>query len=105
MPHAQHAGTPDLLALHELNPARYPFLLQSVAGHPVSGRYDLLFAFPQWDSPETVREGPDFFPRLSQAITAAGALPDATLPFIGGWFVLLGYEAARFIEASLKQGV
>lgn len=99
---AQQAGTPDLLALHELDPQRYPFLLQSVAGHPVSGRYDLLFAFPQWDSPETVREGADFFARLSKRITDAGSLPESALPFVGGWFVLLGYEAARFIEASLK---
>ena len=99
---AQQPGTPDLLALHELDPSRYPFLLQSVAGHPVSGRYDLLFAFPQWDAPETVREGPDFFERLSQAVSAAGALPEHALPFVGGWFVLLGYEAARFIETKLK---
>mgnify|MGYP001582344300 CR=1 FL=1 len=99
---AQQPGTPDLLALHELDPRRYPFLLQSVAGHPVSGRYDLLFAFPQWDSPETVAEGPDFFARLSQAVTASGALPDNPLPFVGGWFVLLGYEAARFIETRLQ---
>lgn len=99
---AQQPGTPDLLALHELHPQRYPFLLQSVAGHPVSGRYDLLFAFPQWDSVETVREGPDFFARLSQTISAAGALPDDVLPFVGGWFVLLGYEAVRFIEPQLK---
>lgn len=99
---AQQAGTPDLLALHELNPDRYPFLLQSVAGHPVSGRYDLLFAFPQWDSAETVREGAAFFQRLSQVVNAAGALPDSELPFIGGWFVLLGYEAARYIEPQLR---
>ncbi|MES2683952.1 MAG: aminodeoxychorismate synthase component I [Pseudomonadota bacterium] len=99
---AQQPGTPDLLALHELDPARYPFLLQSVAGHPVSGRYDLLFAFPQWDSAETVREGPDFFARLSAAVSAAGALPADALPFAGGWFVFLGYEAARFIETRLK---
>ena len=98
---AQLSGTPDLLALHELDPARYPFLLQSVAGHPVSGRYDLLFAFPQWDSSETVREGPDFFARLSQTVAVSGPLPDDALPFVGGWFVFLGYEAARFIEPRL----
>ncbi len=98
---AQHSGTPDLLALHELDPARYPFLLQSEAGHPVSGRYDLLFAFPQWDSSETVREGSDFFARLSQCVANAGELPEASLPFVGGWFLLLGYEAARYAEPSL----
>jgi len=99
---AQQAGTPDLLALHEAHPGRYPFLLQSVAGHPVSGRYDLLFAFPEWDSAETVLAGPDFFARLSQTITAGGgAMPDEALPFVGGWFLFLGYEAARFIEPGL----
>jgi len=51
--HAERPGTPDLLALHERNPERYPFLLESVAGHPQSGRYDLLFAFPDWDSAES----------------------------------------------------
>ncbi len=99
---AQQPGTPDLLALHELDPARYPFLLQSVAGHPVSGRYDLLFAFPQWQAADTVREGPDFFARLSAAVVVSGALPDEALPFVGGWFVLLGYEAARFIEPRMR---
>ena len=102
MPHAQQPGTPDLLALHELNPARYPFLLQSVAGHPVSGRYDLLFAFPQWQSGETLEAVPDFFSRLSQVVAASPALPESPLPFVGGWFVFLGYEAARFVEPSLR---
>ena len=40
------AGPADLFALHRLSPAAYPFLLQSVAGHPQSGRYDILFAEP-----------------------------------------------------------
>lgn len=99
---AQLSGTPDLLALHELDPDRYPFLLQSVAGHPVSGRYDLLFAFPEWQSAETVTAGPDFFSRLSAVVERTGPLPDHALPFVGGWFVLLGYEAARFAEARLQ---
>ena len=40
------AGPADLFALHRLAPADYPFLLQSAAGHPQSGRYDILFAEP-----------------------------------------------------------
>ena len=99
--HAQHAGTPDLLALHERDPDRYPFLLQSVAGHPVSGRYDLLFAFPRWDSEDTVRAGPDFFARLSTEVGRSATDDASELPFTGGWFVFLGYEAARFAEPSL----
>ena len=101
--HAERRGTPDLLALHERNPGRYPFLLESVAGHPQSGRYDLLFAFPDWDSSATVTDGPDFFARLSALTTAAGVdAEDHGLPFAGGWFVFLAYEAARYIEPTLR---
>lgn len=101
--HAERPGTPDLLALHERNPGRYPFLLESVAGHPQSGRYDLLFAFPDWDSPTTVADGPDFFARLSAAAATAGAdSDDHGLPFAGGWFVFLAYEAARYVEPRLR---
>ncbi len=102
--HAQLAGTPDLLALHAAHSLRYPFLLQSVAGHPTSGRYDLLFGFPEWESAETVADGPDFFARLSATVAAVKA-PDLPrglkLPFIGGWFVFLAYEAAALVEHSL----
>ena len=41
---AEVPGYVDLLELHALDPIAYPFLLQSVAGHPRAGRYDLLFA-------------------------------------------------------------
>jgi anthranilate synthase component 1 len=44
----------DLLALHRVNPQRYPYLLQSVAHGPLQNgahgadvaRFDILFAFP-----------------------------------------------------------
>ena len=39
---AEIAGPADLLEVHRRHPAVFPFLLQSVAGHPQSGRYDLL---------------------------------------------------------------
>lgn len=101
--HAELPGTPDLLALHERNPERYPFLLESVAGHPTSGRYDLLFAFPQWQSAETLLDGPDFFRRLSEVSATAGEdAEDHGLPFAGGWFLFLAYEAARYIEPGLR---
>lgn len=101
--HAELPGTPDLLALHERNPERYPFLLESVAGHPTSGRYDLLFAFPQWQSAETLQDSPDFFRRLSEVSLAAGEdAEDHGLPFAGGWFLFLAYEAAHYIEPGLR---
>ena len=37
------ANAPDLLALHRLDPARYPVLLESSSGGAL-GRYDLLLA-------------------------------------------------------------
>tara|TARA_B100000686_G_C16233532_1_gene686067 strand:- start:106 stop:381 length:276 start_codon:yes stop_codon:yes gene_type:complete len=37
----------DVLAIHRLNPDRYPYLLQSSAKGNVLCRYDILFSFPQ----------------------------------------------------------
>jgi len=107
----------DLLAVHASFPARYPFLLESVAiprARPGAlGAYDILFAFPG----QTLRLDHNF--RLHGPPAAAGqhflsaldawwqdirtaAEPDWGLPFTGGWFVFLGYELARQIEASIE---
>ena len=43
---AELDGFVDLLEIHKRSSERFPFLLQSVAAHPRSGRYDLLFGFP-----------------------------------------------------------
>jgi anthranilate synthase component 1 len=103
------AGPVDLFALHRLAPAEYPFLLQSAAGHPQSGRYDILFAFPGAVLQERdgvlsgagTGEG-DFFRELSQCATREQAGAAGDLPFCGGWFLLLGYEAAGRIEPRLR---
>jgi len=101
------AGTVDLFALHRRAPADYPFLLQSAAGHsptealgdrPQSGRYDILFAAPG----AQLADGPDFFRALSDAAALERAEPVEGLPFAGGWFLLLGYEAAGRIEPRLR---
>jgi anthranilate synthase component 1 len=108
---ATHAGPIDLFSLHRQRPDDYPFLLQSVAGHPQSGRYDILFAFPA--ASLTGRSGQlrasggaevkgDFFSSLSAWAARARAPADVELPFAGGWFVLLGYEAAARIEPRVK---
>ncbi len=102
----------DLLQLHELAPERYPFLLESVAGHPQSGRWDILFASPgealsgrdgQVCGPGASIHGESFFAALDHwvASESLAAAPEG-LPFAGGWFLLLGYEAARWIEPSLQ---
>ncbi len=93
------AGPADLFALHRLAPAAYPFLLQSLAGHPQSGRYDILFAAPgaALGSADTG----DFFGALTAAAARERAEPTGELPFCGGWFLLLGYEGAGRIEPRL----
>ena len=99
-------GRLDLFDLHRAQPQRYPFLLQSVAGHPQSGRYDVLFAFPgaslvlkDGELSGAVAEG-DFFSSLDAWARRekAPAAADGELPFVGGWFLYLGYEAGQVVE-------
>ncbi|WP_028079521.1 aminodeoxychorismate synthase component I [Solimonas soli] len=104
----------DLLALHRRQPRLFPFLLQSVAAHAQSGRWDLLLAFPQealslrggrLDGPDADGTG-DFFAALDRWVARetrgeAGAAADE-LPFGGGWFLYLGYEAAQHVEPRLR---
>ncbi len=107
---AQQSGCVDLLSLHRQAPDRFPFLLQSVAGHPQSGRWDLLFADPgdalslqagQLAGPGS--ETGNFFSALDTWVARDhdDSVP-ADIPFAGGWFLLLGYEAAVQVEPKLR---
>ena len=93
---AEFPGCIDLFDIHRRDPAVFPFLLQSVAGHAQSGRYDPLFAFPS----ERL-SGAEGLAQLSSALSQARVATEVGLPFCGGWFLLLGYEAARFVEPRL----
>jgi anthranilate synthase component 1 len=103
----------DLLELHRTHPARYPYLLESVARNASSGRYDILFAFPGdtlvLGSLENLTadalnvQGTDFLANFD-AWWAAERTPftaSGDLPFNGGWFVYLGYELSQQIESRL----
>ncbi len=107
-------GFPDLLALHEANPQRYPYLLESVAHGNLQARYDILFAFPceslvldaDMNLHADVRalNGDDFLLNLDswwQEQRQESSL-DHELPFRGGWFIYLAYELAGQIEPVLK---
>ena len=94
------------MALHRADPARYPFLLQSVADGTGQARFDILFAFPG----ETLRldelsaDADDFLSRLDarwRARRVAQSTPDG-LPFHGGWFLYLAYELAQQVEPRLS---
>jgi anthranilate synthase component 1 len=96
---------PDLAALHAANPARYPYLLESVAHDTPRARYDILFAFPGETLELTNADVStiDFLDRLDAAWRRE-AMPAADrddVPFTGGWFVYLGYELAGEIEPTL----
>lgn len=100
-------GFVDLLALQRSYPQRYPFLLESVSpvqGDNAQGHWDILFAFPA----ESIRLGAehtadDFLARLDDAWRQHSSVPDPDqrLPFVGGWFLYLGYELAQQIEPTL----
>jgi len=103
----------DLLRLHQLDPIRYPCLLESVAPQPGLARYDLLFAGPQQELLLTrdgqlrldgnqVGDTEDFlvaFDRWWQREAVAECSPE--WPFLGGWMVYLGYELLHQIEPSV----
>ncbi|MES1925326.1 aminodeoxychorismate synthase component I [Salinisphaera sp. T31B1] len=96
------AGSADLLALASASPDRYPFLLESSAGASAQSRYDLLLAFPS----EQIAVGADapasrFFDTLDHLAETTAAHPIPGMPFIGGWFVYLGYEMAAGVEPRL----
>ncbi len=100
----------DLHALHRRAPQRYPFLLQSTASASSLGRFDILFACPG-DSLVLDEVGAlnnsdiagGFLAALDDWWHKESAEPTASeLPFLGGWFLYLGYELAAEIEPSLR---
>lgn len=103
----------DLLALHRLDPRRYPLLLQSVAHGTAQARWDLLLAADGG----SLTLGRDGVTRDGSGAAVAGTflgaldaawaelrLPreEPRWPFRGGWALLLGYELAGQVEPVLR---
>jgi anthranilate synthase component I len=103
----------DLAELQRLDPARYPLLLQSVAGGNALSRWDILF----------IANGDGLQLRDGVTRTLAGECvdrpfldaldaqfspehrhqhPQHGLPFTGGWALYAGYELAAQIETSVR---
>jgi len=107
-------GFPDLVLLHQYDPERYPFLLESVAQGSTEARYDILFAFPQGTlilnnknkltSTYGETNGNDFLANLDDWWRRCNNTEEKLneLPFQGGWFIYLGYELAGQIEPVLN---
>ena len=112
------SAAPDLAALHQARPDRYPHLLESVAHGTERGRFDILFAFPGSTLALQAQAGlhldgkatgeADFlaaFDRLWRAEASATSGEARNPPFRGGWFVFLAYELAAQIEPRLRRSV
>ncbi len=109
---ADFADPGDLLALHRLEPARYPFLLESAATGTAQGRGDLLFGWPgealvldqqgRLSGPGADGEH-DFLAALDRWWRRERMAGVAPWPLAwGGWFVYLGYELAGQVEPVLR---
>lgn len=105
---------PDLAGLADRLPDRYPAFLKSAARAGTLGRFDILFAVtgePLVKRPNAPLQGPvevvssedDFFSALRRWTETVECLtPVVDLPFMGGWFIYLGYEMAAEVEPTLK---
>jgi anthranilate synthase component 1 len=101
----------DLRKLQRQFPQKYPFLLASSASGSHLSRYDILFALPGEQLVlEKLHElnGPcfgknnGFLDSLDSWWESERTMEtDLELPFIGGWFLFLGYELAAEIEPTL----
>jgi anthranilate synthase component 1 len=103
MPFTNLSYPVDLLRLHAANPARYPFLLQTLGGTP---GWDILFAFPEQKIEQRLGQPGAFLDQLDRAWRTQksahqGDSNASWLPFHGGWFVYLGYELLHEIETSV----
>ena len=93
----------DILGILRLNPDRYPYLLQSSAKGNVLCRYDILFSFPQRQiilNFEDIQKK-DFLKELDKEWKKdkkESKKNDDIFPFVGGWFVYLGYELVSQIK-------
>jgi anthranilate synthase component 1 len=101
-------GVGDLLDLHRLAPVRYPVLLESSAAGPRIGRRDLLLAA----SGEQLVLGRDGTVRDERGVALADSFFDAldarfaasagaAASPVGGWALLVAYEAAAQVEPVL----
>ena len=103
----------DPLAACRGEPGLFPFLLQSAAAGSTQGRYDLLFARPDPEmlvlhsdgrltGPHAEQGRGDFLTALDHWWRAERKEEAAAAPFMGGWFLYLGYELVTQIEPRLK---
>ena len=99
-------GVVDLVSLQEADPERFPFLLESVIHGSASARYSILMA--AGDERLDLRQGVTtsngrevsgaFLDQLDRWFLSELHQERSALPFVGGWFLYLGYELAGEVE-------
>ncbi len=99
----------DILDFFDLNKKKYPFLLESVAKGNERARYSILFCSPEIKIVKEKNINNNFLNELDEEwkknkieqgkVIIKGKEID--IPFLGGWFVYLGYELVSEIEDSL----
>ncbi len=102
----------DLTLVHQFNPERYPFLLESVAkSKPIPGseanlgQFDILFAFPQQTLQlNSLDEAESFVEQVQQTFqqNIQQQEIETELPFSGGWFAYFSYDYAQVVEPVLE---
>lgn len=91
----------DPLSLHQLNPERYPYVLQSTRKDGPLGCFDIVFAFPQESIVHNDVSSKSFLEKLGHRLNAVektGYTNERDIPFRGGWFLFFAYELAGEIE-------
>ena len=96
----------DLLDLRQVNPAKYPFLLESASRGNQSNRFSFLFYNPRIKikkmNEESFLSKFDNLWKSEKVIQTKLEWKGKKIPFCGGWFLYLGYELSKEIEPSLK---
>ncbi len=101
--------THDLVGIATAHPDRYPYLLDSAAPGPL-GEFSLLLrtggeqlCLHDENRITGPGSGPGFLSRLQDwYLRETQPTPhDETWPFVGGWFLYLGYELAAEIEPTV----
>ncbi len=106
MPAVSFDYTVNVFELHQTNPDKYPFLLESTAKNHKIGRYDILFLRPQKSIVLEKSEDFNFLDKFNNIWQENQKDEDLEIPedipFRGGWFIFLSYELTQQIESCLN---
>tara|TARA_X000000950_G_scaffold89915_1_gene113197 strand:+ start:18806 stop:20182 length:1377 start_codon:yes stop_codon:yes gene_type:complete len=94
----------DLLEFYEFNRKKYPFLLESSAKGNKRARFSILFSNPKIVLEKKKDDNFNFLEKFDELWKKEriNINNDKGLPFIGGWFIYLGYELVSEIENKLN---